>query len=194
MRVGSSMVEQRPFKALVAGSSPAQPTFFPWFLSPISFQKKMTTYSQREPLSTEPPLPILSNAMSTPTASEQIEQLEKRILELKHQALAELKEKLVEARKTVAALEAELSELTGKPASESGATTTTTVRRTRRPSISDDDLKPQVLKAMAQFGATGLNAKEISMHVGQDPLRVRKFIANNPTALKPVSSCRKEIR
>src|SRR5688572_304636 len=25
-RVGSSMVEQRPFKALVAGSSPAQPT------------------------------------------------------------------------------------------------------------------------------------------------------------------------
>ena len=28
-RVGSSMVEQRPFKALVAGSSPAQPT--PWF-------------------------------------------------------------------------------------------------------------------------------------------------------------------
>ncbi|MDB6148330.1 MAG: hypothetical protein JWO45_1994 [Spartobacteria bacterium] len=27
LRVGSSMVEQRPFKALVAGSSPAQPKF-----------------------------------------------------------------------------------------------------------------------------------------------------------------------
>ena len=26
-RVGSSMVEQRPFKALVVGSSPTQPTF-----------------------------------------------------------------------------------------------------------------------------------------------------------------------
>ena len=26
-RVGSSMVEQRPFKALVEGSSPSQPTF-----------------------------------------------------------------------------------------------------------------------------------------------------------------------
>lgn len=27
-RVGSSMVEQRPFKALVVGSSPTQPSFF----------------------------------------------------------------------------------------------------------------------------------------------------------------------
>ena len=30
VRVGSSMVEQRPFKALVAGSSPAQPTIPVW--------------------------------------------------------------------------------------------------------------------------------------------------------------------
>jgi len=57
-------------------------------------------------------------------------------------------------------------------------------RRSRRASVSDEELKPLILKAMAQHGMTGLNAKDIASHVGQDPLRVRKFIANNPTALK----------
>ena len=123
--------------------------------------------------------------MST-SASEQIEQLERKIVELKQQALLELKEQLAEARKNVADLEAQLAQLTGKPASESAGVPTgaSRTRRTRRPSISDEALKPQVLKAMAQHGATGLNAKEIATHVGQDPLRVRKFIASNPTALK----------
>lgn len=119
----------------------------------------------------------------TLTASEQIKQLEGQIVELKHQALAELKEQLAEARKTVAELESQLELLTGKvdSAATSGATAS---RRTRRPSITDDDLKPQVLKAMAQNGKNGLNAKEIASFVGQDPLRIRKFIAANPTALK----------
>jgi len=119
--------------------------------------------------------------MSTPTASEQIELLEQQIQGLKKQALTELKEKLVEARKTVADLEAQLAELTG---TEAPAASTASTRRTRRPSISDEELKPAVLKVMAQHGMTGLNAKDIAFHVGQDPLRVRKFIANNPTALK----------
>ena len=120
--------------------------------------------------------------MSTLTASEQIEQLEQQILDLKKQALVELREKLAEARKTVADLENELAQLTGKPAEEPAAAVGT--RRSRRPSITDDDLKPLILKAMAQHGMNGLNAKDIAGHVGQDPLRVRKFIASNPTALK----------
>ncbi|MCX6966664.1 MAG: hypothetical protein NTZ46_02605 [Verrucomicrobia bacterium] len=120
--------------------------------------------------------------MSTPTASEQIEQLERQIQGLKKQALIELHEQLAEARKTVADLEKELAQLTGKPAEESGAAPS--ARRTRRQSISDEELKPMVLKAMAQHGMNGLNAKEIAARVGQDPLRIRKFIANNPTALK----------
>jgi len=121
--------------------------------------------------------------MSTPTASEQIEQLERQILDLKKQALVELREKLAEARKTVADLEKELAQLTGK-STEEPASAAIATRRTRRPSVTDDDLKPMVLKAMAQHGMNGLNAKDIAGHVGQDPLRIRKFIAANPTALK----------
>ena len=116
------------------------------------------------------------------TAFQQIEQLEHQILELKGQALVELKEQLVAAKKTVAALEKELMELTGKPLAE--AAVAAPVRRTRRPSISDADLKPLILKAMAQKGMTGLNAKDIAASVGQDPMRIRKFIAQNSTFLK----------
>jgi len=122
--------------------------------------------------------------MSTPTASEQIEQLERQILDLKKQALVELREKLAEARKTVADLEKELAQLTGKSTEEPTAAATATTRRTRRASVTDDALKPLILKAMAQHGMNGLNAKDIASHVGQDPLRIRKFIAANPTALK----------
>ncbi|MDD5349872.1 MAG: hypothetical protein PHQ12_06645 [Chthoniobacteraceae bacterium] len=121
--------------------------------------------------------------MPTPTASEQIEQLEKKISELKRQALAELNEKLAAAQKTVADLEKQLAEHTGKPIAEASLVAAP-ARRTRRPSISDEDLKPLILKAMAQKGITGLNAKEIADSVGQDPLRIRKFIAQNPAVLK----------
>ena len=119
--------------------------------------------------------------MSTPTASEQIEQLERQILDLKKLALLELREKLAEARQAVADLEKELAQLTGKSGEEPAGGI---ARRTRRPSITDEELKPLILGAMAQHGTTGLNAKEIAARVGQDPLRIRKFIANTPTALK----------
>jgi len=122
-----------------------------------------------------------NHTMSTFTASEQIEQLEQQILGLKKQALLELHEKLAEARKAVAHLEKELAQLTGKQEEEPAMGV---ARRTRRPSITDEALKPLVIKAMAQHGMNGLNAKEIAARVGQDPLRIRKFITNNPTALK----------
>jgi len=122
--------------------------------------------------------------MTTPlTASEQIEQLEQQILGLQKQALVELKAKLAEARENVACLERELEELCGKPATVTKSAAAP-VRRSRRPSITDEDLKPMVLKAMAANGMNGLNARNIAELVGQDPLRIRKFIANNPTALK----------
>ena len=117
---------------------------------------------------------------NTLTASQQIEQLEEQISKLKKEGLAELKAKLADAIKDVATLEKELADLTG----QSSVTPVAIPRRTRRPSITDDDLKPLVLKAMALKGTNGLNAKEIAACVGQDPLRVRKFIAANPSVLK----------
>jgi acetyl-CoA carboxylase alpha subunit len=118
---------------------------------------------------------------NTLTASQQIEQLEEQISKLKKEGLAELKAKLADAIKNVATLEKELADLTGQSSSAAPAAIQ---RRTRRPSITDDDLKPLVLKAMALKGTNGLNAKEIAACVGQDPLRVRKFIAANPSVLK----------
>jgi hypothetical protein len=117
--------------------------------------------------------------MANLSATQQIEQLEAQIRGLRHQALAELQEKLAEARRNVADLEKQLAELTGKPAEAAAP-----VRRTRRPSVSNEELKPQILKAMADQGLNGLNAKEIAEFVGQDPMRVRKFISENPSLLK----------
>jgi hypothetical protein len=114
------------------------------------------------------------------TATQQIEQLEEQIKSLRQQALVELHEKLTEARHHVAELEKQLAEMTGKPTE----TATPAQRRTRRPSISNEALKPLVLKAMADKGVNGLNAKDIAEFVGQDPMRVRKFIAENPSLLK----------
>lgn len=91
----------------------------------------------------------------------------------------ELKLKLSDARKLVVELEDELATLTGKPAGES-----TKVKRTRRPSITDDALQDQLLKVMANFGQTGVNAKQLAEKLHQDPIRVRKFITDNPKVLK----------
>ena len=118
--------------------------------------------------------------MATPTnALDKIEELQKQIELLKQEAIDELKQQLNEARGAVAELEDELTELTGKPA-EAG----TRARRNRRPSITDEALRGQILKAMAAEGKTGLNAKEIAGKVNQDPLRIRRFIRDNPKALK----------
>jgi len=115
------------------------------------------------------------------TATQQIEALEAQIKNLRHQALDELREKLAEARRTVADLESQLAEITGKPAEAAAAPTR---RRTRRASVTNEELKPLVLKAMADKGLNGLNAKEIAEAIGQDPMRVRKFIAETPSLLK----------
>ena len=58
---------------------------------------------------------------------------QQQIEKLKNDAVTELRQKIVEARKVVTDLEAELEELTGKSVA-SGAKAT----RVRRPSITDD--------------------------------------------------------
>jgi FtsZ-binding cell division protein ZapB len=113
------------------------------------------------------------------TIQKQIEELKKRLEELDQEAVHELKLKLSDARKVVTNLELELEELTGKPASLA-----VKVRRARRESITDEALKDQLLKVMANFGAEGMNAKQLAEKLHQDPLRIRKYIKDNPKTLK----------
>ena len=113
---------------------------------------------------------------------QQIEALQKQMETLDQEAIHELKLKLSDARKVVSTLEEELEQLTGRP---SGAPK---VRRERRPAITDDALKDQLLKVLANFGKEGMNAKQLAEKVHQDPLRVRKFIGSNPKVLKRTGS------
>ena len=108
----------------------------------------------------------------------QIEELQKQAQELDQEAVHELKLKLSDARKVVTNLELELSELTGKHVG------LPRVKRERRPSITDEALQGQIIKVMAQFGKEGMNAKQLAEKLNQDALRVRKYIKDNPKALK----------
>jgi hypothetical protein len=108
----------------------------------------------------------------------QIEALHLQMDSLNQEAIHELKLKLSDARKVVQGFEDELEELLGKPVNAPK------VRRERRPSIADDALQDQLLKVMANFGKEGMNAKQLADKLNQDPLRVRKFIKDNPKALK----------
>ena len=108
----------------------------------------------------------------------QIEALNSQIDALNVEAVHELKLKLSDARKVVVQLEDELESLTGKP------TGLPRVRRERRPAITDEALKDQLLKVMASHGKEGMNAKQLADKLNQDPLRVRKFIKENPKTLK----------
>ena len=108
----------------------------------------------------------------------QIEELQKQAQELDQEAVHELKLKLSDARKVVTNLELELQELTGKHVG------LPKVRRERRPSITDEALQGQIIKVMAQFGKEGMNAKQLAEKLNQDALRIRKYIKDNPKALK----------
>ena len=109
---------------------------------------------------------------------QQIEALQKQMQDLDQAAVHELKLKLSDARKVVTNLELELSELTGKHVG------LPKVRRERRPSITDEALQGQIIKVMSQFGKEGMNAKQLAEKLNQDALRIRKYIKDNPKALK----------
>ena len=109
----------------------------------------------------------------------QIDALKEQMAALDQESIHELKLKLSDAKKIVRDLEEELEALTGKPSSS-----TPKVRRPRTPSISDDILKDQVIKVMALHGKEGMNAKQLAEKLELDPIRIRKYIKDNPKALK----------
>ena len=108
----------------------------------------------------------------------QIEALQGEMVALQQEAVEELKLRLSDARGVVSTLEEELATLMGKPAVEPKT------KRTRRPSITDEALKDQLLKVMAHHGQAGMNAKQLAEKLHQDPIRIRKFITDNPKVLK----------
>jgi len=118
--------------------------------------------------------------MATQSSSlEKIQELESQIRQLKDDAVLELKEKLISARRAVSDLEKELEELTGK------AAPTGIIRlRARHETISDEDLKPRILEIFALNGKNGMNAKNIAEAVGQAPVRIREFLKKYPKVLK----------
>jgi DNA-binding NarL/FixJ family response regulator len=81
----------------------------------------------------------------------QIQELEGKIQTLRSSQLGELKQKLKEARQNVAQLEAELAKTTGKTPVASG----------RRKRTSSEDVRSQILKALANE-RQGLSQKEIA--------------------------------
>jgi len=110
-------------------------------------------------------------------ALDQIQALELQIRQLKEDAILELKEKLVAARRAVADLEKEIESLTGHAAPIGTI-------RIRRESIPDEDLKRKILEVFAANGTHGMNAKKIADAVGQAPIRVRDFLKKDPKMLK----------
>ena len=127
--------------------------------------------------------------MSAITTQQEIEELKRRLETLKEQAEDELRQRLAEARQVVSDLERQLSEVTGRPsASEIKALAAPKATRIRRPSISDEELKTQILQVLAATGQHGINAKQIATALNQTPARVRQFVAANPKALKRIGS------
>jgi len=118
------------------------------------------------------------------STQEQIQELKRRIASLTEQAETQLRLKLKEARAVVTDLEKQLSEVTGRPsASELKA-----VPRNRWPSITDEQLELQILYVLTTAGNHGINAKRLAGELNQSPVRIRRFIRDNPKALKRVGS------
>jgi hypothetical protein len=123
------------------------------------------------------------------TTQQEIDELKRRLESLKEQAEDEIRQKLAEARQVVSDLERQLSEVTGRPsASEIKALAAPKPARIRRPSISDEELKPLILQILAAAGPRGINAKQIGTALNQTPARIRQFVAANPKALKRTGS------
>ncbi len=127
---------------------------------------------------TAPAKQVVASSDKKLTIQQQIEALQKQMQDLDREVVAELKSKLLDAKKVVSQLETELATLTGKPAGEPKA------KRVRRPSITDEHLQPQLLAVMAKHGREGMNARQLAEHLHQDAIRIRKFIADNGKLLK----------
>jgi len=127
--------------------------------------------------------------MPATTTQQEIDELKRRLETLREEAEDELRQRLGEARRVVADLEQQLSEVTGRPsASAIRAQFAPKATRIRRPSVSDEELNTQVLQILAAAGQRGINAKRIATALNQTPARIRQFIAANPKSLKRTGS------
>jgi hypothetical protein len=105
----------------------------------------------------------MSNNLS---ASEQIEELERQIVQLKHRSLLELKVKLAEARHTVVVLEKQIEEITGKAPASGGAEPK---QRKARTSIT-------IAQVVAAIKGGATNYKAVAGVLGCSPITVAKKI------------------
>ncbi len=112
------------------------------------------------------------------TALQEISELTARIAELKKNAATELREKLVVARKELADMEAQYSELTGGKASV----------KVRRPKVTDEELTAQLRAELAKNGKQGMSGMAMADAVGQGYPRITKFLKDNPKAFKKMGA------
>ena len=101
---------------------------------------------------------------TTPSASEQIEELQQQIERLKHRSVLQLRVQLAEARNTVSSLESEIQKLTGK-----AAETEKTAGKKPRTSVTIEDVV-QAIKG----GAT--NYRTVASKLGSTAATVTKKI------------------
>src|SRR5581483_2873101 len=107
------------------------------------------------------------------TTQQEIAALTKRLAQLQEQAEDEIREKLKEARKVVADLEMQLSEVTGRP-------TASQIRAWGGLApLTDEQLEVQILFVL-QKEPQGLNAVGIAGRLNQTPQRLRQWIKSNP--------------
>ena len=146
---------------------------------PETFLIMSTTQSSAEKKATDQKPSTVSIADQLADIDRQMEALQARKLSLNQSAIHEQKLKIADIRKQLAEEEGKLDILTGRPASALRKP-----RRARTPSITDEALKGQVIKVMAEHGKEGMNAIQLAERLNQSPIRVRKYIKENPKALK----------
>jgi ribosomal protein L10 len=117
---------------------------------------------------------------------EQISALQRQIQGLRSEAVRELREKIKDAQAHVADLEKQLAELVGEEAPSDEKP-----KRTRKPSLTDEDLHSRILNALA-YKPTGASAKAIATEIDVNYPRVAKYISEtlskNPKAFKKTGS------
>ena len=104
---------------------------------------------------------------------EQIQELEARIQELRHQQLQELKDALAAARKTVADLEAQIAAITGGHAPVAPT----------RTKLASEEIRSRILKALAA-APMGMSQKEISEEAAVPYNTVILFLKSNAPSFK----------
>ena len=115
--------------------------------------------------------------MPTPSTTETIQQLQKRLAYLQEQAEDVIRQQLRDARQVVADLEMQLSEITGRPTA-----TQSKVVKGFTP-LTDEELEVHILVVL-QKEPLGLNSVGIAGRLNQGPQRIRQWIKSHPGKLR----------